>query len=541
VLRILLCFLICSFGFSWSFYSQTEKPLRKEIEVSEVGGDFNLVPTGRNGLVVFYNTGKNNRVNAWKFLRYDTRFTEMSDRIVNIEPRHSLVDYKYCEQANALHLLFFKHQSAVILKYDLFQNSFIEKKVKLPKEIRHISDFAVSNNLFAFGSHSRPSTLPSSLIKTVVFPLWFFDGVFGVFRYKPNVRYYVGDFNKEECVYFGQSDSFSYTTGITGSAQNQEVSIVSHHVNKSESFLQLTWHHENKTESIKLDVPANHVFLNATVLAGENGSKYLVGSYYDSFSKRSLRLSQSQMKNMSSVGLYFGKIQNGKPEFIKLYPFSKLKNFFSFLSERQLRKMTRKQQRAEQKGKSISISTYLLFHEHVIMQNSKTIVIAEAFYPRYETYCYTTYTHNGMPTTTCTNVFIGWQFTHALVVAFSEDGEIVWDYALPIKGILTMDLRTKVRAITHNNEINLLYSSAGSIKSQVISDGVPVGQLETAKVETFYDSDEQQSNTISNVEYWYDNYFLASGYQMIRNKARQGGKKKRYVYYFNKMAYQVAE
>lgn len=44
--------------------------------------------------------------------------------------------------------------------------------------------------------------------------------------------------------------------------------------------------------------------------------------------------------------------------------------------------------------------------------------------------------------------------------------------------------------------------------------------------------------SFSNINHWYDNYFIAFGKQKIKNKEEKDAKKKRKVYFFTKLRYE---
>ena len=55
-------------------------------------------------------------------------------------------------------------------------------------------------------------------------------------------------------------------------------------------------------------------------------------------------------------------------------------------------------------------------------------------------------------------------------------------------------------------------------------------------IDTGSDSDKVK-DSYSNLSYWYDNYFLAHGNQTIKDSDASFGKKKRRVYFINKISF----
>ena len=82
----------------------------------------------------------------------------------------------------------------------------------------------------------------------------------------------------------------------------------------------------------------------------------------------------------------------------------------------------------------------------------------------------------------------------------------------------------------------LVYSFDGELKSKVVSGKTVVEGKTGVKIDTGNANDKVKENYGSGIEYWYDNYFIAYGYQKIKSD-KYSGKSKRKVFYFNKIAY----
>ncbi len=61
--------------------------------------------------------------------------------------------------------------------------------------------------------------------------------------------------------------------------------------------------------------------------------------------------------------------------------------------------------------------------------------------------------------------------------------------------------------------------------------------LESDVIETGLDADKTKWSS-SNLSYWYNGYFLAFGFQKIKNKEDKSVKRKRRVMYMSKVKYQ---
>jgi len=168
--------------------------------------------------------------------------------------------------------------------------------------------------------------------------------------------------------------------------------------------------------------------------------------------------------------------------------------------------------------------------------NDEFVMVAEAYYPEYETHCETVFNPNGSTYQRCYTVFVGYRFTHAIIAGFDESGELIWDNSFEIMDILTYDLKPKVKFLLEDNEILLVYSFNGEIKTKVVSGKAVVEGKTGVKIDTGDSNDKVKENYGSGIEYWYDNYFIAYGYQRIKGD-KNSGKSKRKVFYFNKIEY----
>jgi hypothetical protein len=152
---------------------------------------------------------------------------------------------------------------------------------------------------------------------------------------------------------------------------------------------------------------------------------------------------------------------------------------------------------------------------------------------------YTYYDFYGRPVTTTRTIFEGYRYTDAIVAAFDINGELLWDNSFMIKNILTYNLKERVKVLFDGEEIILLYSSGGKIASKVIRNNEVVEGLDYTEIETFYRNDKVLEDYRSDIVYWYNNYFISYGYQKIKNRLqRPTNKRKRTVFYFNKIAFQ---
>lgn len=131
----------------------------------------------------------------------------------------------------------------------------------------------------------------------------------------------------------------------------------------------------------------------------------------------------SKRSTVTSEGLFFGIIDNGKVESINFYNFLELDDFLSYLPEKKQDKIEKKKSRKKKRGKELSLNYNIAAHDVIKKEDGSFIFIGEAYYATYRTV--TTVSANG--TVTTTQEFDGYQYTHAVVAKFDINGELVWD------------------------------------------------------------------------------------------------------------------
>lgn len=273
---------------------------------------------------------------------------------------------------------------------------------------------------------------------------------------------------------------------------------------------------DNKNLSEKLDAKLS----SASVTAINKNEFIYAGTY-------------STVNSSSSEGLYFCKMINEQKKFMKFYNFMDFSEFLSYLPERRQNKIEKKKKRKEKRGKSFKLNYYIASHE-VVKINNKYFFLGEAYYPTYRTETYTDSNGN----TQTRQVFDGYQYTHATLVAFDENGLKLWDKTFemfpsykpfyPRKFISMTVIEEKINLLFMNR--NDLVSSAYSIYGEVVNEK-KYDFLETGN------ENDRLRYTNSDVFHWYDNFFISYGFQKIKNKTDETYKRKRKVFFINKISY----
>jgi len=239
----------------------------------------------------------------------------------------------------------------------------------------------------------------------------------------------------------------------------------------------------------------------------------------------------------SSIGLFFCKAYEDEIDFIELYPFTELDNFLSYLPEKKQKKLEKKKKKKEKKGKEFNINYRIADHEIKVLEDGY-MFLGEAYYPTYRTESYTTTGPNGTMVTKYRTVFDGYQYTHAVVARFDKRGGLEWDQTFKMFPAYKPYSVKRFIEIGEgeDDELAMVFASSRRIYSKIIdADGEVIQDEESDTIELNKESEEIKYST-ANLDHWYKEYFLAYGYQKIKDKeATKRKDKKRKVYYMTKI------
>ncbi len=252
----------------------------------------------------------------------------------------------------------------------------------------------------------------------------------------------------------------------------------------------------------------------------------------------------SSKSTSSSEGIYFAQVYKDEIGFINFYNYLDLENFLNYLPEKRQKKLENKKERKEKRGKEYT-RNYLMVSHEILNLKDGFIQLGEAYYKTYRTETYTTtQVVNGVTQTRTETrqVFDGYQYTHAILAKFNINGELVWDQTFemwPTYKPFTVKRFISVSDVTENS-INMVYLSRNRIHSKAFDyNGEVLLDRESEVLETEFSGDELKGMAITNIDYWYDNYFIAFGTQKIINKGDKEVDRKRKVFFVSKIKYEA--
>ncbi len=484
-------------------FSQITSEKRIEFELKEGYEAYQLAQFRENGLLVYCHEEKSVAGNlTWKVDRYTTDLEVADSKEFTISDNFFLNNSK--EDGNYLYL-FFASRKMEYLLIRVNSETLEMKQIsgEMPKKSYAGTIAVIDNNVFIDCISKTIKTLKVINVETGGDQ----DFELNIEGYKPTAlsveNFQVDPDSRELYVFMNARLKKDYQLYIMRFDEEGKL---------QEKF--------NLTE----DSPMKFSSISGSFLA--EGEYMFTGTY-------------SEKSTFTSEGIFICKTTNGKKDFLKFYKFLEFDEFLSYLPQKQQDKIEKKKGRKEAQGKEFKLS-YLMASHNVRYMDGKYIYIGEAYYPTYRTETRTTYV-NGQPQTTTYQVFDGYYYTHATVAAFDLEGEKLWDKTFEMRPGYKPFSPIRFIRVTETNptELGLMFTSSRSLKSKAINtDGEVISDRSIDMIETGSDDDKVKSS-FSNLTFWYDNYFLAHGFQIIKNleEKEERGKRKRRVYFINKISY----
>jgi hypothetical protein len=481
----------------------------QRIELDNVKGyyDQEIHEFGSYGLL-YSSRGKrtDKKQYKWSFEKYNTKLEKIESNSIYISD-----DYRsYLSHTDETHIyrFFLRKGKYLILSLDITTMEFTKVEGKMPKKI-YLHDFSVLGN-FAY---------VEAYIKKVpvLYAINWKTGEKQLIRItipKSNPKR-----NSIENMQYLEKDNevLVYVKGYVDRRKQETYVMKLNEQGGKEDMFKL----ENGLDTNLIDITASKI----------NENSYIFSGTYSAHSAH------------NSEGMFFCRVNDKKIEFIRYYKFINLKNFLSYLPQKTQKKIEKKRKKKERKGKDY-VRSYNIAPHDIILLKDGYLLLGEAYYATYYTRTYTTTTFvNGVATTTThtEQVFDGYQYTHAFLGKFDFQGRLVWDQVLEMH-VINKPFKVK-RFISvaeqDSNSIKLIYSTYNKITTKAFNlDGKIIKEYQSEKIEPKNKGDKTK-RSFSNVDYWYDNYFIAYGRQKIKNKEKEDKeKRKRWVYFISKIKFE---
>jgi len=233
-----------------------------------------------------------------------------------------------------------------------------------------------------------------------------------------------------------------------------------------------------------------------------------------------------------SKGVFITEIDPDGVYTLRYHNFSDFENYFKYMKPSREARVKERIERRKLKGKKIRY-TYL-FQTHELHQyGDEYLLLGETFYPRYYYLNSFGYYNRG------DRIFDGYRYTHALIVGFDQDGELVWDNTFEMNDVKTFDIIQYVKLAPRGEQLGLLYLYENEVRSKTINQNQVLKEKSKQPLKLKYDSDnvKEKKTVTSFLEYWYSPYFLAWGIQEVSHSNTGNDFSDRTVLFINKIKY----
>lgn len=501
--RLLIIFFLILVISESALRAQITQPQRFEVEVKSTDDIHNIFSADEMGLLMYRESSERGErgMKKWEFTSIDTDLKARWTKLYDIDLEYDLLGYAYGNK-NAFYLfragLSIK-DDFVIIAMDVVTGDTVHHMVKklIPMELTH---FEVVGNTALIG---------------------------GVINYRPTIVHY--DFRSEKSkvipgIYRGESEilelkidqkSKTFNVLITEKTNNRLLTISLMSFDEDGVLLQNT--------KLKTDDERSLIFAGSTPF--KDDEIMVTGTY-------------SRKRSSYSRGIFIAKIDATGNQDVAYYSYADLENFFKYMPARREARVKKRIERKKIQGKKARF-TYRLLVREVIEKDGNYVMVGEAFYPRYHNNSIMGGFNNPFGTYRGSN-FVGYKFTHAIVIGFNSEGEVLWDNSFEINDVERYTLDEVVNVGVEDDKVVLLYLYDGEIRSKII-EGKEV--LEGKSAEEIRLSNEGDVAKTTMEEYggldkWYGSYFYAYGVQRIKSKSGDPYTFGKEVFFINKISYE---
>lgn len=503
----LLVVIVVSVGFSSLAQKKEERlessfieqPSRIELDISDDDQDYMIVPAEEDGLLVFretYNRGDGGFF--WEFNHLDTTLTNQWTKTFPLPYGSFFMGHDY-----SLGNVFILLGTVRGRSFDQFQ--LLGMNLATGDTVNHIVDigfpvdlkeFEVVGDMAIFGGYAN--------YRAVIVLYNLTDRKKKVLPGFYNMRSELLDIKTDD-----DNRQFSVLMTDRFRAKNQSIQLKTY---DDKGFI---------LQSSKLDPGREKNLIYGQSTKFNEGSQYISGTF-------------AQRRSSYSKGVYMAKFEDNQQEYLKYFNYADLENFFSYMSAKRRDRVKERIKRRKIKGKRVRLNYRLLVHD-VLKLGDVNILIGEAYYPKYVLSTYGPLHLEYYRDTYGTGIE-GYRYTHAVVIAFNESGDIVWDNSFEINDILTLDLKQFVHVAGDEDRIVLLYMYEGEVRSKLIEGNEVVEGKTYNPIRLKFEDDiiESKADNVEGLEKWYGNSFYAYGIQRI---VKGSDRKRREIFYINKISY----
>jgi hypothetical protein len=485
---------------------QIEQPTRYEVEIEYEDDYFNVLPVDEYGIILsrkikdVYEKGKI----PWQFLVLDTALYERWKNDIFVDYYYEMRGFDHVK--NKVYYLFRHEQNRAvndkIIEIDVLTGIYQLYDVAMTLNFE-LTEFEIIGNSAIFGGYvnMRPTVVQYFFKegRTKVYPGLYFD--------------------KSRLLQVDVNEDREITTVISSVRTLEKENTIAIRKFSAEGEM---------VENYNLQPKENTSLIDARNVTVDRTTDIIAGTY----SGKNLRYSR---------GIFLAYVDAEGEEMIKYYNYGELENFFSYMKARREKRVKERIERKKIKGKKLKFNYRLLVHDIIPFENN-FILLGEAYYPKYNNYGAYSGLQSYYPSTRSnytTYYFEGYQYTHAVVIGFDKEGDLLWDNSFEINDVISNRLRQFVHVDPRQNDLVLLYNYENVIRTKLIQGEEVIEGKSFNDISLKFEDDEVKTNNseYGGLERWYNNRFFAYGIQNIKNMKDAGVKLNRKVFFINKIIY----
>lgn len=487
--------------------AQIEQPVRYEVELESDDDFFNVMSVEEYGIVMtrkiqdVFEKGKS----PWQFVALDTSLYERWSTEVYIDFNYELRGFDHV--GNRAYYLFkypqYRPGGDIIIEIDATTGVYEQYLVNMTLDFQ-LTEFEVIENSAVFGGYvnMRPTVVQYFFKegRTKVYPGLYYD----------RSRLLQVDVNNNRGI-------ITIISSIRTFDKKNTIAI--RKFDKTGEML----------ENLDLEPREKTSLIDARNITVDNNTDILAGTY----SGKNIKYSR---------GIFLAYIDEEGEEVINYYNYGELDNFFSYMKVRKEKRVKERIERKKIKGKKLKFNYRLLVHD-IIPFGDHYILLGEAYYPKYNNYSAYGGFYSYYPSSSFSGYeryyFEGYQYTHAVVIGFDDQGKLLWDNSFEINDAMSYNLRQFVHVDPRKDKIVLLYNYENVIRSKLIEGDEVIEGKSFNDISLKFQDDVVKNNEseYGGLEKWYKDRFFAYGVQKIKNMKDAGVKLNRKVFFINKIIY----
>lgn len=507
-------------------FAQNYNPLRVEFEPKFEPEKYHIVPAGKENMILFKETDNKPEWGKryWEATAYNGTFDKTWEKEFAIGKKMQYASHKLVD--GNLHI-FFVTEDKPYKKFRIVSINNQTGDVKttgkeFPQKLKTVAFNAHEEKAFITGTTDFTFTemMGENCVKFTCLR-W----IFGITAAHTEALVYEVNLDNHEMNLIPQQYEKN-GFGLNASIHPDKTTdlFIAHMTEKYARDLYMKTYDDNRSlvDDKKVKTKSKKALINGQSKQLKGSGKLVVGPYAAPPEERTNEQKgetkfRAFKHNYDSRGFYLTKFKNRDQQFIRYFDLGE--DFESFSTS----------------GKSTYASFVFNMHD-IMLHKGNYILIAENYHPVYSI-SYSRGVKSG-------ETLIGFKPTKALAIAFDQNGKKVWDNIIDLqkkeqgsffkksyKDFMSLDKNVTTK-INDEGELVMIFADDGKVFNTVIKNGDIVSQEKGLPIPTKNKQDDVKHNYYTNLDHWYDNYYIAWGYQKVD---QTNGERKK-VFYFNKIA-----